>query len=250
MIILLTNDDGIHSRGLLALRDVLAKDYDVTTIAPERERTCIAHAITLHKPLRIRKVETGTYASNGTPADCVLLGAEILLKRKPDFVISGINTGPNMGQDINYSGTVAAGKEGARLGVQSLSVSLNARKGFFFGDAASVVAKILERLIERPLPVHAFLNINIPNTNMANMRGFMVTKLGKRIYNDTVIERKDPRGGKYYWIASKADSYEPLSGTDFDALDKGYVSVTPLNTDGMNIQHHIIKKIFKGGLEL
>jgi 5'-nucleotidase len=246
MLILLTNDDGIRSEGLMTLRDNLLKRHEVYVVAPERERTCVGHAITIHKPLRIKEIGGNIFSTNGTPADCVFLAVRILLERKPDFIISGLNTGPNMGQDVNYSGTVAAAKEGAFLGIPSMAISISARSAFLFDDATRVTEEIIEILQENPLLDSTFLNINIPNIPYKEMKGFMVTRLGKRIYNDTVIERVDPRGGKYYWIGGNGENYELIDGTDFYAIEKGYVSITPLDLD-MTSSHSInnYKKYFR-----
>ena len=231
MLILLTNDDGIHSKGIVTLGRHLSAKHEVCMVAPERERTCVAHAVTLHKPLRIRELSTGVYATNGTPADCVLLGVNVVLPRRPDFVVSGINTGPNMGQDVNYSGTVAAAKEGGFLGIPSVAVSICAREGFLFDDAAAVACEIIERLTEGVFPEGTIVNVNIPNVPQEKLKGFSVTRLDKRIYNDIVHERVDPRGGKYYWIGGDGEKYERRRGTDFHAVEKGFVSVTPLGLD-------------------
>jgi 5'-nucleotidase len=231
LLILLTNDDGVHSEGLLALREIFAKTNDVCVIAPERERTCVGHAITLHKPLRIKKVSDNTYASNGSPADCIYLAIKAILRKKPDIIISGINKGPNMGQDVNYSGTVAAAKEGAFLGVPSLAVSICAREQFLFHDAALITKKIIDAMKYKAFIGNTFLNINIPNVPHEKLKGFMVTKLGKRIYNDEVVERVDPRGVTYYWIGGNSEGYENKRGTDFYAVEKDYVSITPLGLD-------------------
>ena len=231
MLILLTNDDGVHSEGLLALREIFAKTDDVCVVAPERERTCVGHAITLHKPLRIKKIADNTYASNGSPADCIYLGIKAILRKKPDIIISGINKGPNMGQDVNYSGTVAAAKEGAFLGIPSIAVSICAREHFLFDDAALITERIVDIVKNKAFIDGTFLNVNIPNISHKKLNGFMVTKLGKRIYNDEVLERVDPRGGTYYWIGGNAEGYEDRRGTDFYAVQKGSVSITPLGLD-------------------
>ena len=243
MLILLTNDDGVHSEGLIALRERLSKKHDVYVLAPERERTCVAHAITLHKPLRIREVDDRTYASNGTPADCILLGVNVLLPRKPDLVLSGMNKGPNMGQDVHYSGTVAAAKEGAFLGIPSLAVSICARTGFRFADAARQTEEILNSLKGSAFRSNPLLNVNIPNLPCESVKGFMVTRLGKRVYTDTVFERTDPRGGRYYWIGGNSEGFEPIDGSDLYAVDAGYVSVTPLALDATSESSiNILKK--------
>jgi len=246
MLILLTNDDGIRSEGLMTLRDNLLKRHEVYVVAPERERTCVGHAITLHKPLRIKEIGGNIFSTNGTPADCILLGVKLLLPGKPDVVIAGINKGPNMGQDVNYSGTVAAAKEGAFLGVPSMAISISARSAFLFDEAKQVIKKIIEIVSTNPFLHDTFLNVNIPNMPYKDMKGFMVTRLGKRIYNDTVIERVDPRGGKYYWIGGNGENYELIDGTDFYAIEKGYVSITPLGLD-MTSSHSInnYKKYFR-----
>ena len=236
MLILLTNDDGIHSKGILTLGKHLAKSNDVYLVAPERERTCVGHAVTLHKPLRIRKISDRVYATNGTPADCVLLGVNTVLPGKPDFIVSGINTGPNMGQDVNYSGTVAAAKEGAFLNIPSMAVSICAREGFLFDDASCVAEMVIHALNDGTLPEGTFANVNIPNLPRDSLKGFSVTRLGKRIYNDIIHERIDPRGGKYYWIGGNGDNYEHKRGTDFYAVEKGFVSITPLCLDITNVR--------------
>ena len=231
MLILLSNDDGISSKGLIALKNELSGSNEVWAIAPERERTCVGHAITLHKPLRIKEHGDRVFSTNGTPADAILLGVKGLLKGKPDLVISGINMGPNMGQDVTYSGTVAAAKEAASMEIPSIAVSLDARKDFLFEEAARTVREIVERIRRNSFPDQTFLNVNIPNLLRESIRGFMVTRLGKRIYNGKVVERTDPRGGKYYWIGGDFDGFEPIAGTDLLAVSQGYVSITPLQWD-------------------
>ncbi len=231
LLILLTNDDGVNSEGILTLRNHLLKKHDIFIISPERERTCVAHAITLHKPLRIKEIAAGIYSTNGTPADCVYLGVKVVLKRPPHLIISGINKGPNMGQDVNYSGTVAAAKEGAFMRIPSLAVSLCARDNFRFNDAVKIVERIIKNICDIGTPDNTFLNINIPNLPMKQVKGFMVTRLGKRIYNDAVVERLDPRGGRYYWIGGNGENYEHIRGSDFYAIEKGYISITPMDLD-------------------
>lgn len=249
MLILLTNDDGVHSEGLTLLMESLRSQHDVCVVAPERERTCVGHAITLHKPLRMKEIDESVYATNGTPADCVLLGVKAVLKKKPALIISGINKGPNMGQDVNYSGTVAAAKEGAFLGIPSLAISINARSHYHFSDAIKTIETIIQVVDENHFLDSTFLNINVPNLSHGKLKGFMVTRLGKRIYNDKVIERIDPRGGKYYWIGGNGELYEPLEGTDFYAIEKGFVSITPLGLDVTSIKSiNRYKKYFRRGL--
>ena len=231
MLILLSNDDGVSSEGLQSLRRAFSKTDDVWVVAPESERTCIAHAITLHKPLRIKDLGDRVFSTNGTPADSVLLALKVVLPRKPDLVISGINKGPNMGQDVSYSGTVAAAREGAFSGAVSIAASLNGRSAFLFDDAVRSVLDIVERVRAGNLPPATLLNVNIPNIPYGRINGLMVTSLGKRIYNGNIIERMDPRGGAYYWIGGDAEGFEPIPGTDLQAVDLGYVSLTPLHWD-------------------
>jgi 5'-nucleotidase len=247
MIILLTNDDGVASEGLLSLRELLSADHDVYVVAPERQRTCVGHAITLHKPLRLRRAGDGVYGSNGTPADCVLLGVQVVLPARPDMIISGINSGPNMGQDVNYSGTVAAAKEGARLGIVSLAVSAAARDHFLYAEVSAVVGELIDILGGASMPPQVFLNVNVPNIERSLVRGFRVTRLGKRIYNDTVIERVDPRGERYYWIGGGGDAFDAARGSDFHAVQKGFVSVTPLSADGTSVSMGQCRELLAGG---
>ena len=209
MLILLSNDDGVDSEGILTLREALAATDEVWVVAPEAERTCISHAVTLHKPLRIKNLGERVFSTNGTPADAVLLALRVVLPRKPDLVISGINKGPNMGQDVSYSGTVAAAKEAAFTGITSLAVSLNGRDHFLFGHASRAVLDIVEKVRTGLFPPSTLLNVNIPNVPYEEIRGFMVTTLGKRIYNGNIIERTDPRGGTYAYAASGIGATPP-----------------------------------------
>ncbi|MGD0230696.1 MAG: 5'/3'-nucleotidase SurE [Syntrophorhabdales bacterium] len=231
MLILLSNDDGVDSEGLHALKESLAPTDEVWVVAPEAERTCIGHAITLHKPLRVKDLGGGVFSTNGTPADSVLLALSVVLPKRPDLIIAGINKGPNMGRDVAYSGTVAAAKEGGFAGIASLAVSLNARKDFLFPDACRAVLDVVARVRASGLPPSTFLNVNIPNVPRGAIKGFMVTSLGKRIYNDNIIERRDPRGGTYYWIGGDGERFEAIEGTDLHAVDQGYISLTPLHWD-------------------
>ena len=248
MLILLSNDDGVDSEGLQTLREALAPIADVWVVAPDTERTCIGHAITLHKPLRIKELGDHVFATNGTPADSVLLALRVLLPEKPDMVISGINKGPNMGQDVSYSGTVAAAKEGAFVGIVSLAVSLNGRSAFLFHDACRSVLDIIEKMRHPVLPPGTFLNVNIPNIPYEAIKGFVVTSLGKRIYNGKIFERTDPRGGAYYWIGGDGEGFEPIVGTDLHAVDQGCLSLTPLQWDLTSYATMTaFKDIFSGG---
>jgi 5'-nucleotidase len=247
LLILLSNDDGVSSEGLQSLRENLSKTDEVWVVAPDSERTCIAHAITLHKPLRIKDLGDRVFSTNGTPADSVLLALKVVLPRKPDLLISGINKGPNMGQDVNYSGTVAAAKEGAFTGCVALAVSVNGRSDFLFHDATRSVVDLIHKIRENPFPPSTLLNVNIPNIPYEMLKGFMVTSLGKRIYNGNIIERIDPRGGPYYWIGGDGEGFEPIVGSDFHAVDSGYVSLTPLHWDSTSYPAiSQLKRVFRG----
>lgn len=250
MLILLSNDDGIHSEGLTCLKETLEKDHEVFVVAPEKERTCISHAVTIHKPLRIKSLSDNTFCTNGTPADCICLALNKILPKKPDLIISGINRGPNMGQDVHYSGTVAAAKEGAFMGIASMAVSISARDNFYFKDASMVVNRLLELFIRDSKKIFkdVFLNINIPNLPFNKIKGFLVTRLGKRVYNDIVTERIDPRGNKYYWIGGNGDTYEHIEGSDFIAVENGFVSITPISLDITNSYYIDELKKYLGGL--
>ncbi len=234
LTILLTNDDGIFSRGLHSLFHALKVLGRVIVVAPDRERSTISHAITLDRPLRIKKEGDDLYAVDGTPADCVNLAINGLLGKRPDFVVSGINLGENLGHDVLYSGTVSAAFEGTLLGVPSIAVSLVARDNFNFEAACEVTVKLIKIIEKYGLPEDTLLNVNVPNLPIKEIKGVKVTRQGKRIYKDAVIEKVDPRGKKYYWIGGDMPGYLEEEGTDFEAVNNGYVSITPLHLDLTN----------------
>lgn len=249
MRILLSNDDGFRSEGIIALRNELSKTDEVWVVAPEKEQTCISHAITLHKPLRLAEHGDRIFSTNGTPADAVLLGLRVVLPAAPDLVISGINKGPNMGQDVSYSGTVAAAREGAFVGLPAIACSLSARKAFRFDTGVKVLRKIVDSVRGCTAIPNVLINVNVPNIPWEMLQGFVVTRLGKRIYNGMVFERTDPRGGKYYWVGGdSAERFEPIEGTDLFAVSKGFVSITPLHWDTTSLATiDKFEKIFQGG---
>lgn len=236
--ILLSNDDGVHSPALLALRQALVAIGEVVVIAPERQWSAAGHGKTMHKPLRVTAVTLAdgseALASNGSPSDCVALVMLGLLGRQPSLVVSGINLGPNLGNDLIYSGTVSAAREGAIFGAPAIAASL---AGFEtpHPDALRVgalfVADLARRALAQGLPQGMLLNVNIPNIAPAAMRGVAVTRMGKSIYKDVLIERADPRGRAYYWIGGDPPTGEPTPGTDFGAVAAGVVSVTPVQLD-------------------
>jgi 5'-nucleotidase len=231
MLILVTNDDGIQAPGIRALADALKALGPVLVVAPEREQSASGHALTLQQPLRLNEVAPGEWAVSGTPTDSVLLAVHALLEGKhPDLVVSGINAGPNMGDDVTYSGTVSAAFEGTLLGIPSMAVSLATFDPMSYAPAAEWAARIARRLLERGLPPKTLLNVNVPGTPAADIRGVRLTRLGHRVFRDTIAPRVDPRGRPYYWVAGTAE-WNPEERTDIAAIQDGYVSVTPLAMD-------------------
>jgi len=233
VLILLTNDDGIHSAGLQALAAQLQSFGRVVVVAPDRERSAIGHALTLHAPLRAEEIRKDHWAVSGTPTDAVSLAIGGLLKEKPDLVISGINKGGNMGDDLTYSGTVAAAMEATLMGVPAIAISLSAQSFKYddFANAAKVAKQLAATVLEHGLPSDTFLNINVPHQKPL---GIQLTRQGKRIYEDAVVENRDPRGRSYYWLGAGELGFQNLEGTDFHAVQHGYVSVTPLHLDLTN----------------
>ena len=227
--ILVTNDDGVRSEGLAALAAALRHLGDVVVVAPAKEASAVGHALTLHHPLRLERMGEGVYAVDGTPTDCVNIAVAIILKDLPDLVVSGINTGWNLGDDVTYSGTVSGALEGALLGVPSLAVSLQrTRERFDFSTAAAAAAQLAGRVLEKGLPPRTFLNINVPRVVT---RGFKVTVQAKRNHVTSVDERVDPKRRPYYWIDEALDEWEPHDRSDYQAVREGYISVTPLQPD-------------------
>jgi 5'-nucleotidase len=229
--ILVSNDDGHQSDGLRALVDAVSPLGEVWVVAPEAEQSASSHAISLHRPLRIRTVRERWYAVDGTPTDCSYVAINHILKlARPQLMLSGINHGPNMADDVTYSGTVAAAMEASLLGVPAIAFSLVTRSRFDFGPAARFAARLAAAALARPLPPRMLLNVNIPAG--VEPDGYVVTRLGKHSYGFEVIEKTDPRGRKYYWIGGNEYSHENIPGTDCNAvLDDKLVSVTPLMTD-------------------
>ena len=228
-LILVTNDDGVTSEGIHALADAVRPLGDVIVVAPLQEASAIGHALTLRRPLRIETIADGVYGVDGTPTDCVNLACAIILKRVPDLVVSGINKGWNLGDDITYSGTVSGALEGALLGTPGIGVSLKRTATYDFGPSAQAAAKVANAVLTHGLPSRCFLNINVPGGRPKGMR---VTTQAKRNHVTKIDARTDPRGNAYYWIEEALDEYHPDSGrTDYEAVKEGYVSVTPLQPD-------------------
>lgn len=233
MLILVTNDDGIHTPGIGVLAEKLAGIGRVVVVAPDRERSAVGHSLTLHSPLRAEEIRPDFYAVDGTPTDCVNLGIHGLFSERPQLVVSGINRGGNLGDDITYSGTVAAALESTLMGVPAFAVSLES--GPFtatnFETAACFSVTLAEEVLRRGLPPDTFLNVNVPP---GTPRGVRLTRQGKRLYGDVVVENIDPRGRKYYWLGGGELGFQNVEGTDFHAVHEEYVSVTPLHLDLTN----------------
>ena len=229
--ILVCNDDGIYGPGLPPLAAALGPLGRVTVVVPEQERSAISHAITLHKPIRVRRVKTNTYIINGTPADCVRFGVLSLMKNRADIVVSGINKGPNLGVDTVYSGTLGAAREACVLGLQSVAVSLVDEGKGCFATAARFTRVLVRRLLQHPLPPQTCLNVNVPDRPPARVRGVAVTHLGKRRYGKELTSRVDPRGQNYYWLAGETPTGIASPGSDVGAVEGGVISVTPISLD-------------------
>jgi len=230
-LILVSNDDGYASDGLKALVDAVLPLGEVWVVAPEAEQSAASHAISLHRPLRIREVRTRWFAVDGTPTDCSYLAVNHLLKgRRPDLMVSGINHGPNMADDVTYSGTVAAAMEASLLGVPAIAFSLVTRTEFEFTHAARFAGALASAALQQPLPPRMLLSVNVPAG--VEPRGYMVTRLGKHSYGYEVVEKVDPRGRKYYWIGGNEYQHEDVPGSDCNAVFRDrLVSVTPLHLD-------------------
>jgi 5'-nucleotidase len=207
----------------------------VWVVAPDREQSAAGHSLSLYRPLRVEQIDERHFAVDGTPTDAVNLGINGIMKRRPDLVVSGVNHGGNLGDDVTYSGTVSAAMEGTLLGVPSIAVSLVTREpGSDFSAAAEFAARLARLVIERGLPRDTLLNVNVPALPAAEMHGYLVTRMGKRRYGDAIIEHLDPRGRKYYWIGGDDLGFIAAEGTDCTAVAGGYISVTPLHLDLTN----------------
>lgn len=232
MLVLITNDDGIYADGINALADEIGKIADIIIVAPDREQSASSHSFTMHRPLRLNKRSDNIYTCDGTPTDCVMLGVHGVLKHKlPDLLISGINHGANMGEDITYSGTVSAAIEGSILGIPSVAVSNVSRDDIkSYKPAGQFVAKLVKQIDKLGLNNGTFLNINIPKLEKDKFSDYRFTNPGRRTYNDIVIKKTDPRGKDYYWIAGEA-IWKSVAGSDYEAVSDGYVSISPLKVN-------------------
>ena len=231
MRILLSNDDGYFAPGLAVLAETLSSCADITVIAPERDRSGASNSLTLDRPLMLRQSHNGFYYVNGTPTDCVHLAVTGMLDEMPDMVISGINHGANMGDDTIYSGTVAAATEGFLLGIPSIAVSLASFANGHYATAARVVQEMVQRFQRTPFTAPVLLNINVPDIPYEALKGMETTRLGKRHKAEAVIKSENPRGQTVYWVGAAGAAQDAGEGTDFNAIERNMVSVTPLQMD-------------------
>ena len=231
MHILVTNDDGIHSPGIIALAKSLATIGEVWIVAPDRERTAVAHAVTLHKPLRLHQLGLRMYAVNGTPVDCVNLALLKVMPKPPAIIVSGINKGVNLGDDVMYSGTVSAAMEGTILGIPSVAISQEGLDTFRFDVGATYAVRVVRLVLAHGLPEETLVNVNIPNRSRREITGVRVTCLSRRRFHNPIIEKLDPHGRKYYWIAGERISWSRSKDADHEAIEEGFVSITPIHLD-------------------
>jgi 5'-nucleotidase len=231
MHILLSNDDGYLSEGLNALADALKGHAEISVVAPDRNRSAASNSLTLEMPLRASRTDNGFIKVDGTPTDCVHLAITGLLEHEPDMVFAGINHGSNLGDDVLYSGTVAAATEGRFLGLPAIAISLVGSNPIHFKTAAEVAVTLLKQLIKKPLPKDTILNVNVPDVALKDIKGFKATRLGQRHKSEPVIKSNDPRGRIIYWVGPPGAEQDAGPGTDFYAINEGYVSVTPLQID-------------------
>ncbi|HJV34494.1 5'/3'-nucleotidase SurE [Geomonas sp.] len=244
MKILLTNDDGVHAAGLAALIRRVSEVAQVVTVAPDREQSAVSHALTLHHPLRAARIADNVFSVEGTPTDCVNLGIHSLLSFRPDLVISGINRGANLCDDVTYSGTVAAAMEATLMGIPAIAVSLATRNaGEHYDAAALFAARLAVTVFEKGLPPDTFLNVNVPDLPQDKLLPPIITCQGKRSYEGTIVDNVDPRGRSYYWIGTADQSFKEVPGSDYDAVAHGHISITPLHID---LTNHASIALLKG----
>jgi len=235
-LILITNDDGVHSPGITALFAAMQELGDAYIVAPDRERSAVGHALTLHRPLKAEQIREHVYAVNGMPTDCVAIGVNKILPEKPALIVSGINKGGNVGDDITYSGTVSAAIEGTIMGIPSFAVSIVGEKTFYFDTAAYYSLEVARYILEKSLPYDTLLNVNLPNVHKNSIAGIKFTRQGKRVYDNAIQETYDPRGEKHFWIGGGTPYWEQGEDTDIQAVLQGYVSITPLHLDLTNYE--------------
>jgi len=233
-LILVTNDDGIYAPGLETLATALDAVGEVWVYAPDRQQSGVGHSVSLHRPLRVSEVRERWYSVDGTPTDCVMLAVRDLLYRRPDIVVSGINNGANMGDDVTYSGTVAGAYEGMLLGLPAIAVSDVSYSPAHYETAGLVAKKMAAHVLDHGIPHDTMLNVNVPDIPFDELQGTAITRMGRRDYKDEIIRRTDPRGGDYYWIGGAEPEHKSEIGTDFEAVGRKHVSITPLHRDVTN----------------
>jgi 5'-nucleotidase len=231
MRILLSNDDGYFAPGLAALAEALQDIGEVVVVAPEQNRSGASNSLTLDRPLLLKKAASGFYFVNGTPTDCVHLAVTGMLDKLPDIIVSGINLGANMGDDTIYSGTVAAATEGYLLGIPSIAISMTSFEGNNFASAGRVARELVERFIQNPIREPVLLNVNVPDIPYDQLKGREVTRLGRRHKAEPVVKMKSPRNETVYWVGAAGAAADAGPGTDFNAVERGFVSITPLQID-------------------
>jgi 5'-nucleotidase len=231
MRILLSNDDGYFAPGIQALADALAGLGEIVVVAPEQNRSGASNSLTLDRPLFLKQAANGFYFVNGTPTDCVHLAVTGMLDYLPDIIVSGINHGANMGDDTIYSGTVAAATEGFLLGIPSIAISLTSHNGEYFNTAGQVARQLVERFINNPIREPVLLNVNVPDIPQADLQGTEVTRLGRRHKAEPVVTMVSPRNETVYWVGAAGGAADAGPGTDFNAVERGCVSITPLQID-------------------
>jgi 5'-nucleotidase len=231
MRILLSNDDGYQAPGLKALAAAMEAVADVVVVAPDRDRSGASNSLTLEAPIRAHTMENGFIRVEGTPTDCVHLAITGLLEEEPDMVVAGINAGANMGDDVIYSGTVAAATEGRFLGFPAMAISMDSHAPQYFQTAAQIAVQLIERLQSKALAPESILNVNVPDLPLAEIQGMQITRLGHRHKAEPVVKERDPRGRPIYWVGPAGPEQDAGPGTDFHALRNGFVSITPLQVD-------------------
>jgi 5'-nucleotidase len=233
-VILVTNDDGVHSPGIIALYKAIKNLGEAYIVAPDRERSAAGHSLTMHRPLKAEEIREHVFSVNGTPTDCVTLGINKLLPKKPDLIVSGINKGANLGDDITYSGTVAGAIEGTIFGVPSAAFSLISDKHYHYETASFFALKIAEHVLQHSLPYDTLLNVNIPNIRREDIKGIKLTRQGKRIYENSIQEMLNPWGEKHFWIGGGKIYWEHGEDTDMEAVQQDFVSISPIHLDLTN----------------
>ncbi len=246
--ILCTNDDGIHAAGLQVLSRVARGLGAVRVVAPDRQQSASSHSLTLHRPLRLTESGPGAYVVDGTPTDCVLLAVGQLYDEVPDLVLSGVNHGPNMGEDVLYSGTVAAAMEGTILGVPGVAISFVGQDEARIEEYEPLLGRLLSGMLaHRDLPPETFFNVNLPDRPAPEIEGVRITSLGRRTYLDSLTRSRDPRGREYFWIGGGTSRWRGREDSDFRAVEAGYISVTPLHLDLTDF--HLIEEVRGWSLE-